>query len=341
MLDRKSLVAQLGWRLATVLTLATAIELAWLFYHFRGADSSFGAGSLRYVIFDFFVDVAWTLPVIGIVTFLVCAAGMRRHLAPLKQLSEQASRIEPGHKFTSLSLVDIPSEVRPLVASVNAGFERLVGAVEVQRRFTANAAHELRTPLSILQAGLERPPNGTEVTALREEVRRTGRIVSQLLSLARLEGNNGDRIVAIDLIAATLSVMTALAPLGSVDKVTLAFDSVSERVPISATQEAVEEIVRNLVENAIAHAPAGSEVAVYVDADGTLTVTDLGPGIPEANRGHVFERFWRGKWSATQGSGLGLAIVAEACQRIGAKAVCAPHRKGGRFCVAFVKVAAE
>src|SRR5262249_58802051 len=125
-------------------------------------------------------------------------AGMRRHLQPLRQLSKQAARTAPGNGHKALQIDQAPSEVQPLVASVNKGFERLVEAVQVQRRFTANAAHELRTPAAVVQAGLERLSPTGEVLVLRRETERMGRIVGQLLSLAPLEGPNGIDLGSLD-----------------------------------------------------------------------------------------------------------------------------------------------
>ena len=90
MFDRNSLVTQLGWRLGIVLSIGALLQTAWLFAHFRGMETA-DAG-LVWELLDFFKDVAWTTPAIGITTFIVCAAGMRRHLEPLRQLSEQAAQ---------------------------------------------------------------------------------------------------------------------------------------------------------------------------------------------------------------------------------------------------------
>src|SRR5262249_33579252 len=118
---------------------------------------------LIWELLDFLKDVAWTTPVIGIATFIVCAAGMRRHLEPLRQLSDQAARIAPGDRHTPLPVEQAPSEVQPLVASVNTGFERLAERVKVRGGFTANAANERRPPAAVVQAGLERLAPSDEV----------------------------------------------------------------------------------------------------------------------------------------------------------------------------------
>ena len=122
MFDRNSLVTQLGWRLAIVLSIGTVLQVAWLFVHFRGVEAGYADAGLIDELLDFFKDVAWTTPIIGITTFIACTAGMKRHLEPLRQLSEQAARIAPGDKHTALTVEQAPSEVQPLVVSVNTGF---------------------------------------------------------------------------------------------------------------------------------------------------------------------------------------------------------------------------
>jgi signal transduction histidine kinase len=218
--------------------------MAWLFAHFRGVEMESAEAGLIGELLDFFKDVAWTTPAIGIATFLVCATGMRRHLEPLRQLSEQAARTAPGEHHTPLPLDQAPSEVQPLVASVNKGFERLVEAVQVQRRFTANAAHELRTPAAVVQAGLERLSPTNDVVVLRGETERMGRIVGQLLSLARLEGPNDIDRGSLDAAGIVRRAAEPLAQLASADRVTLALEVEHEPVSVLATEEAIMEIAR-------------------------------------------------------------------------------------------------
>jgi signal transduction histidine kinase len=335
MFDRNSLVTQLGWRLALVLAAGTLLQMGWLFAHFRGIEAgSVDEGFLGDFV-DFFRDVAWTTPAIGIATFLACAAGMRRHLAPLRQISGRAARIAPGDEHAPLAVDRAPSEVQPLIASVNVGYARLVDAVRVQRRFTANAAHQLRTPVAVIQAGLERLQQTEEVSILRRESERMGRIVAQLLSLSRLEGADHHPVEPIDAARVVRGAAEPLAHLASAAHVTLAFDVEREPLMVLGSEEAITEITRNLVENAIGHAPAGSEVTITIDGNGTLLVADEGPGIPTEQRTHLFERFWRGPWTRQPGSGLGLAIVDEACQRIGATVRYLSAPRGARFEVTF------
>src|SRR5215813_5180916 len=272
MFDRNSLVTRLGWRLGIVLSIGTLLQMAWLFVHFRGVETGHVEAGLMCELLDFFKDVAWTTPVIGVATFIACAAGMKRHLEPLRHLSEQAARIAPGDGHKPLPVDRAPSEVQPLVASVNEGFERLVETVQVQRRFTANAAHELRTPVAVVQAGLERLSPSDEVVVLRGETERMGRIVGQLLSLARLEGPNGVDRDSLDAAGIVRRAAEPLAHMASAEHVSLAFDVECEPLMVMGTEEALTEITRNLVENAICHAPTGSEINITLARNGTLCV---------------------------------------------------------------------
>src|SRR5262245_56470066 len=294
MFDSKSLVTQLGWRLALVLTVGTSLQMAWLFVHFRGAEESHGAMRLMCQLFDFFKDAAWTTPAIGVATFFVCAAGMRRHLEPLRRMSERALQFLPEDKHAPLPVDRAPSEVQPLVASVTIGYGRLAEAVQVQRCFTANAAHEVRTPMAVSQAGLERLPPGEDVSLLRQESKRMGGIVAQLLSLARFERGNHWHVEPMDVATLVRRAAEPLAHLASATDVTLAFEVEQDPEMVVATDEAITEITRNLVENAVGHAPAGSEITIALSRHGILSIADRGPGIPEQLRSHLFERFWRG-----------------------------------------------
>src|SRR5215469_7111807 len=269
MFDRNSLVTQLGWRLGIVLSIGTLLQMAWLFVHFRGAETGLAKAGVFCELFDFFKDVAWTTPVIGVVTFIACAAGMRRHLQPLRQLSKQAARTAPGN------------------------------------------GHELRTPAAVVQAGLERFSPSNDVLVLRRETERMGRIVGQLLSLARLEGCNGVARAKLDAARIVRRAAEPLVDLASAAHVRLAFEVEQEPVQVLGTEEAITEIARNLVENAIGHAPANTEVTIGLSRRGLLSIADCGPGIPKDQRNRLFERFWRGSWTSRPGSGLGLAIVAE------------------------------
>jgi signal transduction histidine kinase len=186
-----------------------------------------------------------------------------------------------------------------------------------QREFAADTSHELRTPLAVIRAGVARvrqQPDArvSEVApvleAVDEEAVRLGALVDDLLALARTDAGPADLdLRGVDLAEVAAAAMTALEPLAAKRGVHLALDV--EPAPMRGDEERLRRLVTVLVDNAIRHGHEGGHVLVTVRA-GSLVVEDDGPGIPAAERGRVFERFWRGADAAPGGSGLGLAIAA-------------------------------
>jgi signal transduction histidine kinase len=279
------------------------------------------------------------LPIL-LLLLVIDIAIFRRALWPLKQASETAQHISPARTDIRLPLEDIPSEVRPLVSAINKALDRLDEGFRLQREFTADAAHELRTPLSILRARVETLDDPGVAKALRTDIEAMSRVVGQLLDIAELEAFAIDPEETADLQAAAAEVAGFIAPLALEQGREIALLGESAPVLIKGNAEMIKRAIRNLAENAIRHAPRGTVVEFVVEDNGTVTVQDRGPGISEAERALIFQRFWRRDRNSQGGSGLGLSIVQRIAELHGATIEVDNRVMGGaQFSLHFITVA--
>jgi len=245
------------------------------------------------IVADFYKNVGWiTLPIL-LVLLLADIAIFRRALRPLREASEIAGSIAPARPGVRLPTEEIPQEVRPLVLAVNQGLDRLEEGFRIQRDFTADAAHELRTPLAVLRSRIDLLENEKTREALRHNVDGMAHIISQLLDIAELDTLAVQPDEKADLQAVAAGVAEFVAPLALAQGKDIALSGTTEPVWVRGNPEMLGRAIRNLAENAINHTAPGSTVEFVVDGDGTISVLDEGPGIKDEERNLIFRRFWR------------------------------------------------
>ena len=268
-------------------------------------------------------DAAWNtlrpffflLPVVGMLVWVLVGLGLR----PLARLAESVRKRTPD-SLAPLPDEGLPEEIQPLAASLNDLLARLQAAFAAQRDFVADAAHELRTPLTALQLQtqlVERAAGDTERGAALDELKRglqrTGHTVQQLLTLARLEpGAVSMPSVRVELATLAREAVVEQTRVAEARDIDLGLAEVDSRAVVMGDAEALRILLSNLLANALRYTPRGGRVDVSCrmrDGQPVLEIADTGPGIPEAERERVFDRFYRRPGEQESGSGLGLAIV--------------------------------
>jgi two-component system sensor histidine kinase QseC len=254
------------------------------------------------------------LPILGVLIFAIVGWGARS----ITRVAQEVER-RPADRLDRIDNDRVPRELQGLVQALNGLFARVESALEREKRFTADAAHELRTPITALKlhaenlaASADAEQRKTSLDGLMRGLRRCERLVAQLLELARLE-RAGLRPPMHSLALAPLvrGVVADLAPEAIARNIEVVLEAANE-VKVAGDPTLVAVLARNLIENAIRHGPSDSEVLVQVSAEAAnalLCVEDCGPGIPPESRERVFARFHRGIDHGVAGSGLGLSIV--------------------------------
>ncbi len=261
------------------------------------------------IVASFLPRVAWiTFPIL-LLLLLIDILIFRRALDPVRAASDTAASIGPTSTDVRLSEQSMPIEVVPLVHAVNQALDRLEAGFRAQREFTADMAHELRTPLAIMRARIDTMDDQPLRQSLETDIVNMTRTVNQVLDIAELEAFVVDGSSQADLQAVCADAVAFMAPLAVDSDKTIALTGVETPVWVHGHAEALFRAVRNLVENAIRHTPAGGAIEVDVAADGTVRVQDEGPGVPATDRETIFQRFWRRDRARPGSRGLGLAIV--------------------------------
>lgn len=257
-----------------------------------------------------------TFPLSGLLIWIIIGRG----LDSLDRVAQEVANREPSH-LEAVDLKEVPEEIKPLIDELNKLFFRLKEGFEREKRFAADAAHELRTPLAALktqaQVGLNTNDIEEKNLALQKliaSVNRSAHIVHQLLTMSRLvpEAASMADLEEVDLAKITREILVMLAPAAVEKQIELAFDPDKKIPTFMGNLTAIGILIRNLVDNAIRYCKDHGEVVVKVYRkynEVVFEVSDNGPGIPVELQSRVFERFYRVLGNKSPGSGLGLAIV--------------------------------
>jgi two-component system OmpR family sensor kinase len=281
------------------------------------------------------------LPLLGLAIWIIVGRG-------LKPLQRVTRALDTRHPEALEPLPDnpLPEEVVPVVRALNALLARLATALDTQKAFVADAAHELRTPLAAVQIQSQLVARAKDDESRKEAlddlqagITRATRLAEQLLALARSEPDGKSETEPVDLHALLDECVGASVLVAQQRGVDLGIEA-SEPATISGDANALRVMFNNLIDNATKYTPSGGRVDVCLQVEGghpTVEIADTGPGIPADERERVFDRFYRvGAGSSrartdVAGSGLGLAIVRRVAMQHDAKVSLAESKNGGLF----------
>lgn len=283
---------------------------------------------------------------LGVMATMVVAAaaliwgGVVKALAPLQELEAEAGK-RSSSNLKPLQPELAPAEVRGLIRSINSMMSRLTHSIESQRRFTANAAHQLRTPIAglklqaqILHKELRDEGQKSYLGEIEREAGRVAHLIDQLLMLAKAESDEfALSHIDVDLVDMCQQVLERFLPYAIAKNIDLGYEGSRQPIYLNGNKTLLAEMVGNLVDNAIRYSAHGGKVTLSIantENRITVSVSDNGPGVPPEEREKLFQRLYRSDSSRqAEGAGLGLAIVKEIADRYGAVLGIEPADAGG------------
>ena len=254
-------------------------------------------------------------------------AVVRRMLKPLERAVTELDALDPGDPSRRLHQPASPVEVSLLLMAVNRALDRVERAIQTLRQFTADAAHELRTPLASMTLTIERLPASVERLKLKDDAVAMSRLIGQMLDLARTDALDDMRQHRCDLHEIASRVAAEMVPVAVGAGRSIRYLNEGSST-VEGRGELLERAIRNLIDNALTHTPPGTEVEVTVGPSCEIKVRDHGAGIPIELRQRVFERFWRADRQRS-GAGLGLAITGKIMEACGGQVQIADAADGG------------
>lgn len=283
---------------------------------------------LPVILLEVIDHVALPLIPLSILLLFFNIVAVRRTLRPLTKAIQQIDAIDPREIEQRLDVPSSPQEVNHLATAMNDALNRLESAIRSLREFTADTAHELRTPLAIMTMEVEQLPESAGKAKLSKDLEAMTRLVAQMLDMAYADALILPQNARANLTEVASNIITHLTPLAIKAGRGIIFNA-SHTVEINGHAEAIGRALRNIIENALAHTPIDTDVEVSIGEGARIMVRDHGAGIPEDQRITSLHRFWRGERKKTQGAGLGLAIAARIAQAHGGRIDISSAEGGG------------
>ncbi|CAN7257343.1 MULTISPECIES: sensor histidine kinase [Rhizobium/Agrobacterium group] len=267
------------------------------------------------------------LILMSIVTIVTIPWIIRREFLALSAIARTAETIDIDKRGYRLPDGDIPREVQPLVHAVNGALKRLDDGYERHKRFILDAAHELRTPVAILQTRVETLLDGPSRSRILADASRIAVLAEQLLDLQRLGGQKAP-LIPLDLVSLCRSVVADMAPLAISQGYELSFEPEEEPILALADDASLQRALMNIVQNAIEHGGNRGTITIKVATNRVIDICDEGSGIPEEDRELVFDAFHRLR-PKDRGTGLGLNLVQEIIRYHGGEITISDSSTGG------------
>lgn len=284
--------------------------------------------SMTYAVF--FLANLLVVPIMVLLTIITAVTIpmiVGRTFKRLANVAREAKTIDIDRRGYRLPVSDVPSEILPMVDAINGALGRLDDGYERQRRFILDAAHELRTPIAILQTRIAAMPVDDYKTKLQTDTARIAGLAEQLLDMHRI-GRDDMPFRGIDLAQLCRAAVADLAPLAIAAGYELSLEEPGRPIIVNGDSGSLERVVTNLIQNSIEHGGGRGRIALTVTNDGAIEVADDGPGVPEAERENIFAPFHR-LHPRAGGAGLGLSLAREIAIRHGGHLAVVDHPGGG------------
>ena len=256
---------------------------------------------------------AGLLVLLTVVSLIAIPPIVTRQLRGVDEVAAEADKIDVDMRGVRLSSEHVPHELHPLVRAVNSALQRLDDGIERRQHFLADAAHELRTPVAILQTRIEALANDEERSRLMLDVARLANLANQLLDVERLDADM-TVLRTLNLVDLAAQVTADMAPLVIAATGEISFDAEVDGVDVVGDPSSLSRAMVNLIQNAVIHGGQSVVIHVAVGRDGSVRVADSGPGIAEEHRQAIFEPFNR-VVPLDHGTGLGLSMVRDIVER--------------------------